>query len=82
MLPKELISLSEQTTVSRLRSDLQLRGPEDLEGTLQSGIPFDLKIANLAKDGQLMNMSGPLPKNILAKTLHWKWSITQFSGRN
>lgn len=35
-------------------ADLKLRGPGDLEGTQQSGIAFDLKIANLAKDGQLL----------------------------
>ena len=35
-------------------TDLQLRGPGDLEGTQQSGIPFDLKIANLGKDGQII----------------------------
>jgi ATP-dependent DNA helicase RecG len=34
--------------------DLQLRGPGDIEGTMQSGIPFDLKIANLGKDGQVI----------------------------
>lgn len=35
-------------------ADLKLRGPGDLEGTQQSGIAFDLKIADLAKDGQLL----------------------------
>jgi len=35
-------------------TDLKLRGPGNLEGTQQSGIPFDLKIANLGKDGQLL----------------------------
>ncbi len=34
--------------------DLQLRGPGDMEGTQQSGIPFDLKIASLSKDSQLL----------------------------
>jgi ATP-dependent DNA helicase RecG len=34
--------------------DLQLRGPGDITGTLQSGMPFDLKMANLATDGQLI----------------------------
>lgn len=34
--------------------DLQLRGPGDIEGTQQSGMPNELKIANLAKDGQLI----------------------------
>jgi ATP-dependent DNA helicase RecG len=35
-------------------ADLRLRGPGDIEGTQQSGIPFELKIANLAKDGQIL----------------------------
>src|SRR5574344_1905059 len=35
-------------------ADLKLRGPGDMEGTQQSGIAFDLKIANLIKDGQLL----------------------------
>lgn len=37
--------------------DLKLRGPGDLEGTQQSGMAFDLKIANLAKDGQLLQLA-------------------------
>lgn len=35
-------------------ADLKLRGPGDIEGTQQSGIAFDLKLANLARDGQLI----------------------------
>ncbi|MFW9623593.1 ATP-dependent DNA helicase RecG [Bacteroides graminisolvens] len=35
-------------------ADLKLRGPGDLEGTQQSGMAFDLKIADLARDGQLL----------------------------
>ena len=35
-------------------ADLKLRGPGDIEGTQQSGIAFDLKIANLARDEQLL----------------------------
>ena len=34
--------------------DLQLRGPGDIEGTQQSGLPFDLKIASLSKDSKLL----------------------------
>jgi ATP-dependent DNA helicase RecG len=37
--------------------DLKLRGPGDLEGTQQSGLAFDLKIANLARDGQILQFS-------------------------
>jgi len=46
-------------------ADLKLRGPGDLEGTQQSGIPFDLKIANLAKDGQLVEHVRNISRNIL-----------------
>ena len=35
-------------------ADLKLRGPGDLEGTAQSGLPFDLKIANIVRDGNLL----------------------------
>lgn len=38
-------------------ADLKLRGPGDLEGTQQSGMAFDLKIANVAKDGQLIQLA-------------------------
>lgn len=38
-------------------ADLKLRGPGDLEGTQQSGIAFDLKIADIARDGQLIQMA-------------------------
>ena len=38
-------------------ADLKLRGPGDLEGTQQSGMAFDLKIADLAHDGQLLQMA-------------------------
>ncbi len=38
-------------------ADLLLRGPGDMEGTQQSGIPFNLKLANLAKDGQILQLA-------------------------
>ena len=38
-------------------ADLKLRGPGDLEGTAQSGMVFDLKIADIARDGQLVQMA-------------------------
>jgi len=38
-------------------ADLKLRGPGDLEGTQQSGTAFDLKIADIARDGQLVQMA-------------------------
>ncbi|HBS87632.1 MAG: ATP-dependent DNA helicase RecG [Bacteroidetes bacterium GWF2_38_335] len=47
-------------------TDLKLRGPGDLEGTQQSGIPFDLKIANLAKDGQLLQYARNIAEDIIS----------------
>ena len=38
-------------------ADLKLRGPGDLEGTQQSGMAFDLRIADIARDGQLVQMA-------------------------
>ena len=38
-------------------ADLQLRGPGDLEGTQQSGLPFDLHIASLTHDGQILELA-------------------------
>jgi ATP-dependent DNA helicase RecG len=46
-------------------TDLQLRGPGDIEGTQQSGIPFDLKIANLGKDGQIIEYVRRIAEDIL-----------------
>lgn len=38
-------------------ADMKWRGPGDIEGTMQSGIPFDLKIASLATDGQIVSLA-------------------------
>lgn len=38
-------------------ADMKMRGPGDMEGTQQSGIAFNLKIANLASDGQILNVA-------------------------
>lgn len=46
-------------------ADLKLRGPGDLEGTQQSGIAFDLKIADIARDGQLVQMARDEAKRII-----------------
>lgn len=48
-------------------ADLQIRGPGDIEGTQQSGIGFNLKIANLAKDGQLLEYVRGIAEEILEK---------------
>ncbi|EJW95900.1 ATP-dependent DNA helicase RecG, partial [gut metagenome] len=45
--------------------DLKLRGPGDLEGTAQSGMPFDLKIANLTKDQELMEIAREAAADVL-----------------
>lgn len=47
--------------------DLRLRGPGDLEGTQQSGMAFDLKIANLAKDGQMLNLARDMAKRVITE---------------
>lgn len=38
-------------------ADMKMRGPGDIEGTMQSGLPFDLHIANLAADGQIIQLA-------------------------
>ncbi|HBC78216.1 MAG TPA: ATP-dependent DNA helicase RecG [Bacteroidales bacterium] len=48
-------------------TDLQLRGPGDIEGTMQSGIPFDLKIASLGKDGQIIEYVRNIAEGILTQ---------------
>lgn len=46
-------------------ADLKLRGPGDLEGTQQSGIAFDLKIADIARDGQLLQYVRTIAEEII-----------------
>lgn len=46
-------------------ADLKLRGPGDLEGTQQSGIAFDLKIADIARDGQLLQLVRGIAEQLL-----------------
>ncbi|MDR1729321.1 MAG: ATP-dependent DNA helicase RecG [Prevotellaceae bacterium] len=46
-------------------ADLRMRGPGDLEGTQQSGIPFNLKIANLATDGQVLQLARQIAMEVL-----------------
>jgi ATP-dependent DNA helicase RecG len=46
-------------------ADLRFRGPGDLEGTQQSGIAFDLKLANLARDGQIVQLARETASTIL-----------------
>lgn len=46
-------------------ADLKLRGPGDLEGTQQSGVAFDLKIADIARDGQLLQYVRDIAQKIV-----------------
>lgn len=46
-------------------ADLKLRGPGDLEGTQQSGVAFDLKIADIARDGQLVQLARETAQQIV-----------------
>lgn len=48
-------------------ADLKLRGPGDLEGTQQSGMAFDLKIANIARDGALVQMARDEAQKIIER---------------
>jgi len=48
-------------------TDLKLRGPGDIEGTVQSGLPISFKIANLAKDGQILQLARDYASEILEK---------------
>ena len=46
-------------------ADLKLRGPGDLEGTQQSGVAFDLKIADIARDGKLLQYVRDIAERLL-----------------
>ena len=46
-------------------ADLKLRGPGDLEGTQQSGVAFDLKLSNLARDGQILQLARNMAERLL-----------------
>lgn len=46
-------------------ADMKLRGPGDLEGTQQSGLPFELKIANLGKDSRILQMARNVAQDVL-----------------
>ncbi|WP_298650179.1 ATP-dependent DNA helicase RecG [uncultured Proteiniphilum sp.] len=48
-------------------ADLKLRGPGDLEGTQQSGIPFDLKIADLVKDNNILFRAREIAEDLIGK---------------
>ena len=48
-------------------ADLKFRGPGDLEGTQQSGIAFDLKIADIARDGQIVQLARDEAQKIIRR---------------
>lgn len=56
---RERLELMTQTTdgFRIAEADMRMRGPGDMEGTMQSGIPFELHIANLATDGQIIQLA-------------------------
>lgn len=62
-------------------ADLKLRGPGDIEGTQQSGIAFDLKLANLARDGMLIEQVRNIAKEIIAKDADLVQSENQLLAR-
>ena len=68
---KRLGAMVQTTDGFRLAEmDLQLRGPGDLSGTLQSGLAFDLKIASLGRDGQILSLARSAAEQILEQDPH------------
>ena len=68
---KRLGAMVQTTDGFRLAEmDLQLRGPGDLSGTLQSGLAFDLKIASLGRDGQILLLARSAAERILEQDPH------------
>lgn len=51
-------------------ADLKLRGPGDLEGTQQSGVSFTLRLANLARDGQVLQLARETAEKVLDDDPH------------
>ncbi len=51
-------------------ADLKLRGPGDLEGTQQSGIPFDLRIADLVRDNAILFRAREIAQEVIDKDPH------------
>ena len=68
---KRLGAMVQTTDGFRLAEmDLQLRGPGDLSGTLQSGLAVDLKIASLGRDGQILSLARSAAERILEQDPH------------
>lgn len=67
---KKRLAIMAETTDGFLISeaDMKMRGPGDMEGTLQSGLPFNLRVANLAKDGQILSRAREAALSVLTGT--------------
>ncbi len=57
-------------------ADMKMRGPGDIEGTMQSGLPFELNIANLATDGQIIQLA----RNAAERLLDLDPDLTSFEN--
>lgn len=67
---KKRLSIMTETTDGFLISeaDMKIRGPGDMEGTLQSGLAFNLRVADLARDGQILTHAREVAKAVLRGT--------------
>ncbi|MCH5235673.1 MAG: ATP-dependent DNA helicase RecG [Muribaculaceae bacterium] len=67
---KKRLAIMAETTDGFLISeaDMKMRGPGDMEGTMQSGMPFTLRVANLARDGQILSRAREAALSVLAGT--------------
>ncbi|MDE5684584.1 MAG: ATP-dependent DNA helicase RecG, partial [Muribaculaceae bacterium] len=71
-------------------ADMQMRGPGDIEGTMQSGLPFDLHIANLAQDGRIIQMAREAAEKLLdadpdlskTENLYFSRAMQEIAHRN
>lgn len=80
---KKRLGIMTETTDGFLISeaDMKLRGPGDMEGTQQSGIAFNLKLSNLARDGQIISIARETAMRVLdGKLLMTPASIAVING--
>ncbi len=66
---RERLQLMTRTTDGFViaEADMKMRGPGDIEGTMQSGLPFELRIANLATDGQIIQLARDAADKLLSQ---------------
>ena len=64
---RKRLELMTQTTDGFVvaEADMQMRGPGDIEGTMQSGTPFELRLTNLATDGIVVQMARDAAERLL-----------------